>query len=78
MDWSTLHAGRISQQEIRQHVGSPDWQRLRESLKGTSLQFKYQRLQRYLIEHDNSREAQVQVTNYINALKRGGLIRKGV
>lgn len=77
LDWGKLHVGKITQAEILRYCvneeGS-DWQKLRASLKGKSLEEKYVQLAKWLRAHKNSRAAQVQVTNYINALKRGGLI----
>jgi len=74
LDWSKLHFGRITRQEIIQYCSGEDWQELRRRLKGLSLEEKYIQLIEWIRSHKNSRAAQVQVTNYVNALKRGGLI----
>ena len=74
MNWNKLIAGPISVEEITKHIKDPVWQKLREELKGKSLEEKYKELSAWLHKHGNSRAAQVQVTNYINALKRGGNI----
>lgn len=74
MDWENLHAGEISQDEIDQYIDDNQWQELRQELEGASLQEKYDKLRQWLSQNDNSRRAQVQVTNYINALARGGEI----
>lgn len=41
----------------------------------TSLAMKWDILEDYLLSEKGSYEAQVRVTNYVYALKRGGLIR---
>lgn len=73
-DFSKLHSGHISSQEILAYVKDPEWQKLRLAMKGKSLQERYDMMEAYLYEHKNSWEAQVRVTNYINALSRGGMI----
>lgn len=74
MDWLLLHCGTLTKDEILTSVKDEEWQVLREHLKGSSLAYKYAGLKFWLDAHQHSRKAQVQVTNYVNALKRGGLI----
>lgn len=74
LDWSSLHCGKITTNEILQYCTGEDWQKLRRELKGTTLEEKFHLLRDWLISHNHSRTAQVQVTNYINALKRAGMI----
>lgn len=73
-EWNDIHCGYITQAEIRKYIENPNWQTLRESLLGTTLEYKFEKLKEWLEGHSRSREAQVQVTNYINALRRGGLL----
>lgn len=74
LNWHHLHCGPIAQSEIRATVNDPHWQIVRVGLKGASLEERFTTLESYLYENKNSREAQVRVTNYINALARGGMI----
>ena len=74
MNWNSLHCGKITTNEILQYCIGEDWQKLRRELKGTTLEEKYRCLRDWLESHNHSRAAQVQVTNYINALRRAGLI----
>lgn len=74
MNWKRLHSGHVSPEEVARHVKSEAWQEVRRYLKGKSLEEKYRRLSSWLSQHNNSRAAQVQVTNYVTALSRGGLI----
>lgn len=69
-----LHSGGITQKEIQRYVHDADWQELRRTLKGMPLMERFSALRGYLDFHQHSRAAQVRVTNYINALSRGGLI----
>lgn len=75
MDWKSLHFGKISPSEVAQYVADDEWQALRLYLKGKSLEEKYRRLSNWLHQHNRSKASQVQVTNYVTALSRGGLIK---
>jgi hypothetical protein len=75
VDWDKIHFGKISKKEIAEYVKENGWQILREYLKGKSLEDKYLRLFAWVYINKCSRASQVQVTNYVNALKRGGLIK---
>ncbi len=87
MDWHNLYFGHVSPQEVREAVKDPTWQALRRSLKGLSLQEKYDKLmlykenmwKTYLITWAFTehwwRMVEVRLTNYVTALSRGGLIK---
>lgn len=75
MDWSIIHCGYISKVEIMDAVQDADWQDWRMALKGTSTEYKHGSLRQWLQRKGNTRRAQVQVTNYVNALKRGGIVK---
>lgn len=75
MDWSKLYFGHVSVNEVKKYIPDPDWQAVRRSMKGTSLQNKYNTLKNWLFVNDSNRMSQVQVTNYVTALSRGGLIK---
>lgn len=56
-------------------VENASWQEFRQSLKGLSTEVKLDKLKEYFErDHSNADYAatMVQVSNYINALKRGG------
>ena len=74
MDWNKLHFGKLNKQDILQYVQNPMWQKVRLSMKGTSLNTKYITLQHWLVTNNYSKESKIQVTNYVNVLKRGGLL----
>ena len=76
--WRNLYRGHVTVGEVRTAIQDPEWQCLRESLKGTSLEWKYVVLRDYLMERTSKKEheaRQVRVTNYVTALSRGGLIK---
>lgn len=58
-------------------VKDADWQELRLSLKGESTATKIRRLNGWLRKKNNSSRAKLQVINYMNALLRGGQLKKG-
>jgi hypothetical protein len=68
----------LTQAEILKHVDDPEWQIVRLGMKGMPTPkkldildaYRYNRLQADTLE----RKYQVQIDNYINALKRGGLL----
>ena len=74
LNWSLLHFGPSTRREIDESTQFPEWQKLRESLGGETLVKRYYSLKSYLEAYDSDRVSQVQVTNYVNALRRGGLI----
>jgi len=77
LNWDKLHAGPLKKEEIQpDHTFIKDkkWQEFRKSLKGLSNAEKYKQLSKWLRSHNNSHRSKVQVTNYINALKRGGQV----
>lgn len=65
-------------EEIHKVIKDEAWQRLRVSLKGKSTYIKLQQCSLYIKSFDEGssdearRRANVQVMNYLNALKRGG------
>jgi len=74
MNWNSIHYGHITTKEIRWYVTDAEWQTLRIQLKNKNLSHRFALLSEYLRKKNYSRPAQVVVTNYINALARGGMI----
>ena len=75
LSWSTLDYSPLTRAEISEAVLEPEWQDLRRRMLLTRLIVRYAALQRWLEKHDYTRKSQVQVTNYVNAQKRGGMIK---
>lgn len=83
LDWRRLYFGRVSPKEVQEAINDDEWQKLRKSLLGTSLETKYWVLINYLGIKNHLREVapkewrkvEVRVTNYVTALSRGGLIK---
>jgi hypothetical protein len=78
LDWTSLIFGTYDRQTIDSAVGDLTWQALRVSLLGTPHAEKFEALRAYLAAPDLNVEQlnrrRVQVTNYVYALRRGGLI----
>lgn len=74
-NWEKLVFGKYDFRKIAGAVADTQWQRFRASIKGTNLTERYKLLEEWVESHDNNRRAQIQVTNYVNALKRGGAIK---
>lgn len=72
--WSKLIFGTYDRETVLTHVQDEEWQHVRVSLLHTSLRVKYYTLLGYVTANNNW-HARVCVTNYVNALKRGGLIK---
>lgn len=74
----------ITALEIQKYVQDEEWQRVRLSLKGQTTQRKLVTLDAWrslkLTTHGQElpRDRQVQIDNYINALKRGGLLNSNL
>lgn len=75
VDWSELHFGKLTRADISRCIRDQDWQELRLELKYKSLDDRHRMLRNWLTRKGYSFCAKVQVTNYVNALKRGGMIR---
>ena len=73
LNWKSL-AFEVSKDEVMKAIKDEKWQEFRKSLKGTSTEEKYRQLRKWLRDHNNSSRAKAQVSNYIGALARGGLI----
>ncbi len=57
-----------------QSVKDDDWQIIRKSMLKTDLEFKYETLQNWLEKNKYSGKSKIQTQNYVQALKRSGLI----
>lgn len=75
LNWRLLYFGHMPIKEVLEAVQDKEWQIIRLSMKGKSLESKYNTLHRWLNTCQRSRASQVQVTNYVTALSRGGLIK---
>ena len=73
-EWETLISGRCDRATIAAAIKERTWQALRGSLLNTSMRTRYDALVNYLGDAPTFAQT-IQVTNYINSLKRGGLIR---
>ena len=65
----------LSKEEILWAVQDENWQVFRATLHGVTLEERLALLEEYLNEDRTSKARHVQVVNYINALKRGGMIK---
>lgn len=75
MDWRKLYFGHVSVADMRKYTPNADWQAVRLSMKGTTTGFKYRVLCSWLLDCDFAYSAKIQVTNYVTALSRGGIIK---
>ena len=57
-----------------QSVKDDDWQVVRKSMLKTSQEFKHEALQKWLEKNKYSQKSKVQTQNYVQALRRSGLI----
>lgn len=75
LDWSEFSFFDWIPKVIRlQSVRDDDWQITRKSMLGTTLEFKFETLKNWLEQNNNSEKSQVQTQNYVQALRRSGLI----
>ena len=59
-----------------QSVRDENWQVIRKSMLKTDLKFKHQTLQKWLEKNKYSQKSKVQAQNYVQALRRSGLIEQ--
>lgn len=57
-----------------QSVNDENWQITRKSMLKTTLEFKHETLQKWLETNEYSEKSKVQTQNYVQALRRSGLI----
>lgn len=80
-NWNHLIFGSYAIAEVLEAVKDPNWQRVRIDMLGRSLEYKRERLEAWYREALDDRQQaplrqyQCQITNYVYALKRGGLIK---
>ena len=67
--------GRVTRSDITAAVNDKEWQKFRESMKGESTEEKIFMLVEWQVNHFGEHQAWVQITNYLNALKRGGQLK---
>jgi hypothetical protein len=70
--WDDIHIGPLKEEDIERCVRDRQWQKFREGLEGLPLYNRYERLKCWF--QSNTPCAKIQVTNYINALRRSGLL----
>jgi hypothetical protein len=75
MNWNILIRGKYCIDDVLIAVKEESWQKTRKSMLRTSLRFKYNTLLQWLIDHEFDERSSIQVTNYVHALKRGGLLK---
>ena len=74
MNWRKLYFGHVPVKDMRLYTPHADWQVVRLDMKGKSLAYKYASLCKWLVQKEFAYSAKIQVTNYVTALSRGGLI----
>ncbi len=75
MNWSDFKFFEWIPTIVRLHsVKDDDWQQVRRSMLKTTLKFKYDTLQNWLEKNKYSEKSKVQAQNYMQALRRSGLI----
>jgi hypothetical protein len=76
MEWSKFKFFDWIPTVIRlQSVKDEDWQVIRKSMLKTDLEFKYGVLEKWLARNNYSKKSKVQTQNYMQALRRSGLIK---
>lgn len=70
----SLIFGIYNMKAILKAVNNSKWQIFRKSLKGLSTETKLIQLKNWIRTH-NTEQDKIRVTNYVNALKRGGQIK---
>jgi hypothetical protein len=78
LEWNNLRFGCFSLATVKGAVADAEWQEFREKLHGIPLSFRYDMLKQWVDRHQggtNENNARIQVTNYVNALKRAGMLK---
>ena len=78
LDWRKLYFGKLNKRETLKVVKDETWQQVRISMKGKTVEEKYRILYEYVysdLMDKVPRNKQIQSTNYVTALSRGGIIK---
>ena len=75
LDWNKLRFGCFSLPTVQNAVDSKNWQEFREKLRNVPLSYRYEMLEQWVETNKNAMQARIQVTNYVNALKRAGMLK---
>lgn len=67
---------KLKREQIQKHINDETWQTFRLSLKGLPTEDKLSQLEEYKRERGDNEMTKVQILNYLNALKRAGLLSK--
>ena len=73
-NWNSLTYGHYTRREIQSAVKDERWQLYRKMMKGAPLGVKFIMLCEWIDSKNGSNTAKIQVTNYVNALRRAGLV----
>lgn len=74
-DWESLvMRPRTPRHMIMEAVREEGWYELRKTMKGTTMDERYDILMKWLEEHRFDERSRIQVSNYVNALKRAGML----
>jgi len=65
---------KLQRKDIQRCIVGSKWQDFRISLKGLKTSTKIRKLKEWKKKNKNSKCSEIQVSNYINALKRAGNI----
>ena len=76
LDWGKLTFGSYSRVEIANAVADKSWQIVRRGLKGQHIAAKYVLLTYWYDTSHDKEKAKIQITNYVNALRRAGMVKK--
>lgn len=74
LNWKKLYFGTVPVKDMRLYTPELEWQKVRVSMKGTTNLVKFRSLCQWLVQNNFSYSSRIQVTNYVTALSRGGLI----
>lgn len=75
MTYKHLIFGKYNSKQVHEAVYNPLWQSFRESLKGLNTSEKLKQLEGWVKKYHRAEKVKIQVTNYVYALKRSGLIK---
>ena len=74
-NWKMLYFGHVPVADMKKYTPEAEWQKVRLDMKGKTTAYKYKALCLWLITSQFSYASKIQVTNYVTALSRGGLIK---
>ena len=75
LDWEHLRFGVFSQPTTKAMWDDKEWKCFLTVLSGVPVSYRYKLLDEWVDKHCNTMKSRIQVTAYVNGLKKAGMLK---